>query len=80
MTLEARKLTFIQEFLSVQNKEIIFGLENFLIKQKLDFSSIHLQPKTMTQYEAEIDQAMIDSKNVRMIEALELKKKIEKWH
>ena len=51
-----------------------------MIKQKLDFSSIHLQPKTMTQYEAEIDQAMIDSKNDRMIEALELKKKIEKWH
>jgi hypothetical protein len=80
MTLEARKLTFIQEILSVQNEEIIFGLENFLRKQKLDYSINHLQPKTMAQYESEIDQAMSDSKNDRMIKATELKAMVKKWH
>jgi hypothetical protein len=80
MTLEARKLTFIQEILSLQNEEIIFGLESFLKKQKSDYSINHLQPKTMAQYESEIDQAMSDSKNDRMIKATELKAKIKEWH
>jgi hypothetical protein len=34
----------------------------------------------MAQYESEIDQAMSDSKNDRMIKATELKAKIKEWH
>ncbi|MGX1024832.1 hypothetical protein ACSSV5_002004 [Psychroflexus sp. MBR-150] len=35
---------------------------------------------TMEQYDVEIDQAMDDSKNGRMIKATELKAKIQKWN
>ena len=34
---------------------------------------------TMKQYNDEIDQAMEDSKNGRMIKATDLKAKIQKW-
>jgi len=36
MNLETRKLSFIQEFLRLQNEEIVSGLENFLRKRKIE--------------------------------------------
>lgn len=39
----------------------------------------NLKPMSMEQYNAEIDQAMEDSKNGRMIKATDLKAKIQKW-
>lgn len=68
MDLEARKVSFAQEFLRLQNKEIISGLEK------------NLKPMSMEQYNAEIDQAMEDSKNGRMIKATDLKAKARKWN
>ncbi|WP_341225429.1 hypothetical protein [uncultured Arcticibacterium sp.] len=79
MDLEARKITFVQEFLRLQNVEIVSGLENFLRKRKAELTENNLKPMPMEQYDAEIDQAMEDSKNVRMLKATDLKAKIQKW-
>lgn len=80
MDLEARKIEFVQEFLRLQNEEIVSGLEKFLRKRKVELIERNLQPMTMEQYEAEMDKAELDSKNGRMIEVNDLKAKIQKWN
>lgn len=79
MDLEARKISFVQEFLRLQNEEIVSGLEKLLRKRKAELVEKNFKPMTVKQYEAEIDQAMEDSKNRRMIKATDLKAKIQKW-
>ncbi|MDO6759627.1 hypothetical protein Q4566_05385 [Tamlana sp. 2_MG-2023] len=79
MDLEARKISFVQEFLRLQNEEIVNGLEKLLRKKKAELIEKNFKPMAMEQYDAEIDQAMEDSKNGRMIKAADLKSKIQKW-
>ncbi|RXP48291.1 hypothetical protein EC396_11920 [Lutibacter sp. HS1-25] len=80
MDLEARKIIFVQEFLRLQNEEIVSGLEKLLRKRKNELIEKSFKPMSMEQYNAEIDQAMEDSKNGRMIKATDLKAKIQKWN
>ena len=79
MDLQTRKITFIQEFLSIQNEEIVARLENFLKKEKKNYADKEFRPMTMDEFENRIDQSMDDSKNGRVIEVNELLKEIEKW-
>ncbi len=79
MDLESRKISFVQEFLRLQNEEIISDLENFLMKKKVEFTEKNLEPMSMDQYNLEMDQAMEDSKNSRRTEAGDLQAKIQKW-
>lgn len=79
MDLDARKISFVQEFLRLQNEEIISGLEKFLRKRKAELIEKNFKPMTMEQYNAEIDCAMQDSEDGRMIKASDLKAKIQKW-
>ena len=79
MDLEARKISFVQEFLRLQNEDIVSGLEKLLRKRKAELIENSFEPMTMEQYNDEIDQAMEDSKNGRMIKATDLKAKIQKW-
>lgn len=79
MDLEARKISFVIEFLKLQNEEIISGLENLLRKRKAELIEENLSPMTIEQYNEEIDKALEDSKNGRMIKATDLKTKIQKW-
>jgi hypothetical protein len=76
MNIEARKLSFIQEFLRVQNEEIISVLEKLLKKQKSEQYNNDLKPMNLNQFNDEINQAMVDSENNRVIKASDL---IEKW-
>lgn len=79
MNLEARKISFVQEFLKLQSEEIIIGLEKLMYKRKAELIENSFKPISMEQFNAEIDQAMEDSKNGRMIKATDLKTKIQKW-
>lgn len=79
MDLEARKILFVQEFLRLQNEEIVSGLEQLLRKRKAEMIEKNLNPMSMEQYNAEIDQAMEDSEEGRRIKATDLKAKIQKW-
>ncbi len=76
MNIETRKLSFIQEFLRVQNEEIICRLEKLLKKHKSEQYNNDLKPMDLNQFNNEIDQAMDDSENDRVIKASVLK---EKW-
>lgn len=80
MDLESRKIEFVQEFLRLQNEEIVSGLEKLLRKKKVELIERNLQPMTMEEYDAEMDQAESDSKNGRMIDVNALKAKIQKWN
>lgn len=78
MDLESRKISFVQEFLRLQNEDIIEGLEKLLRKKKAEIVEQNLKPMTEKEFNDEIDRAMEDSKNGRMIEAKDLLKKYDK--
>ena len=79
MDLQARKITFVQEFLRLQNEEIVSGLEDLLRKKKAEQYEQKLNPMSTDQFNNEIDQAMLDSKEDRIISATDLRKKAKKW-
>lgn len=79
MDLKTRKISFVQEFLRLENEEIVSGLENLLRKRKAEMIEKDLKLMNLDQFNTEIDQAMEDSENGRMIEASELKRKIQEW-
>jgi hypothetical protein len=80
MNLESRKISFVQEFLRLQNEEIVSSLENFLQKQKSELIDADYKPMTMAQLDSEIELAMEDSKNNRMTSVQNLKTKIDQWN
>ncbi len=79
MDLEARKINFVQEFLRIENEKIINALEKVLRKSKSELSEHNLAPMSIEQFNAEIDKALDDSENERMITITDLKAKINKW-
>ena len=79
MDLQTRKIEFIQEFLKVQNEELIGLLEKVLQKGKKSSDKDDFKPMTIGELNTRIDKSMDDSKNGRLIEASELKAKMEKW-
>lgn len=79
MDLERRKITFVQEFLRLQNEEIICGLENLLRKKKIELLEKKITPMSIEQFNHEIDQSISDSENGRVISAIDLKEKVKKW-
>jgi len=79
MNLETRKINFIQEFLDLDNEDIILGFENLLRKTKTEQIENSLKPMSLKQLNSEIDLAMEDSENDRMIKATDLKAKIRQW-
>ena len=64
----------------ITKQEIVSGLEKLLRRRKMELIEQNFKPMTMEQYNAEIDQALEDSKNGRMIKASDLKAKIQKWN
>ncbi len=79
MDLETRKITFVQEFLRLQNEEIVSGLEKLLRKKKNDLFERKLTPMSIEQFNDEIDQSMADSGLGKITSAEELKLKVRKW-
>jgi hypothetical protein len=79
MDLQSRKISFVQEFLSIQNEEIVSRFEKYLKKEKIINIDKEFSPMTMDEFESRIGQSMEDSKNGRIIEANQLLEEIKKW-
>lgn len=79
MNLEARKLSLIQKFLRIDNEKVISALESFLHKNSSEVFEQNLKPMSLDQLNKEIDQALDDEKNNRLISAKDLKNQIQKW-
>lgn len=73
--IETRKIKFVQEFLDLKSERIISELERLLRTE----TGKSFEPMSSTEYESQIDEAMEDSKNGRMVKATDLKAKIQKW-
>ncbi len=79
MNLEARKISFIQEFLRLQNEEIIIGLEKLLHKRKAELIAKEMKPMNIQEFKEGIDRSEDDFKNGRIISGRDLSDKIKKW-
>jgi len=79
MDIEARKINFVQEFLRLQNEEVISALENFLHKRKAELADENMSPMSIEQFNAETDLAIKDAEEGHIIKASSLKDKIKKW-
>lgn len=80
MDLQSRKIEFVQEFLKIQSEEVISRLEKILRKNSKSSEQDNFTPISIEEFNSRIDKSMEDSKNGRLIEASELKAKIEKWN
>jgi hypothetical protein len=79
MDLQTRKISFVQEFLKLQNEEIISLFEKLLRKERKKISSKKLEPMTLEEFNKRIDLSLEDSEKGRLTESNELLSEIEKW-
>lgn len=79
MDLQTRKISFIQEFLNLQNEEIIIQFEKLLRKEKKKLSSENIEPMTLNELNKRIDISLKDSQKGRLTESDTLLSEIEKW-
>ena len=79
MNLEARKIAFVQEFLSIESEELISRLEKLLSTQKIEIKDKAFKPMTTEELNRRIDQSEQDSINGRLTESKDLLKEIKKW-
>jgi hypothetical protein len=79
MDLQTRKLTFVREFLNIQNEEIVDRFEKMLKKEKKRSDEKDFQPMTFDEFYKRIDQSMHDSDNGKLTNNEELIKEIEGW-
>ena len=79
MDLQTRKISFVQEFLSIESEEIISRLENFLKKEKKVNTNKEFSPMTMEEFQNRINQSEQDSINGRLTELNDFLAEIKKW-
>ncbi|WP_163408299.1 hypothetical protein [Flavobacterium ajazii] len=79
MDLEARKISFVQEFLRLENEEIVNQLEKLLHEQKVQLLDLEMKPMNLDQFNNEIDQSVNDAAQSRIISSKDLKSRIQKW-
>ena len=78
MDIQSRKIDFIQEFLKIQNEDLISRLEKLLRSNKAKEETA-LEPMTLDELNARIDKSINDSKNNKLTASNDLLDEIEKW-
>jgi len=78
MSLETRKISFVQEFLRIQNEAIISDLENYLHKKNAELFESKVNPMSIEQFNHEIDIALQHSLDDKVVAAHELKNQYHK--
>jgi ribosome recycling factor len=63
MNLEARKIEFLKDFLTLQSEEVITQLEKILIKEKNHIDTDSYEPMTIKQLDERINQSELDFNN-----------------
>lgn len=79
MSLEARKISFVQEFLKVQNEDIVKSLEKLLHKAQAKANDKRFSPMSIKEFHARIEKSLEDSKAGRLISQEELDKEMKDW-
>jgi hypothetical protein len=78
MDIQSRKIDFIQEFLKIQNEDLISRLEKLLHSNKAKEETA-FEPMTLDELNARIDKSINDSKNNKLTSSNDLLDEIEKW-
>ena len=79
MDLQARKKNFVQEFLRLNNEDIISKLERLLHAEKVKLYAEIGSPMSLVAFNQLIDAAEDDAANGREKEIEELDKDIDAW-
>jgi hypothetical protein len=79
MDIQAKKIHFVQEFLRINDEEIIDKLSNLLRVERKNKAEKELNPFTIEEFNEMIDRAESDSATGRLISAQEMKKEIDSW-
>lgn len=79
MTVEARKLHLIEEFLKVTDENIISQMERLLRNEKREQQENSLKPMNMNEFKHIIDKAREDVERGRVISHENLKQEILSW-
>jgi hypothetical protein len=79
MDIQTRKLNFIQEFLTIQNEEIVKMFEQLMQSKTTKISNKKFEPMSLDQYYSEIDEAMEDSESNRGMSSKQLLETIKEW-
>lgn len=77
--LKERKLEFIQEFIKVQNENLVAQLEEVLKQALSNSDESTFKPMSIEKFQKRITQSMEDSKSGRLMESDILKEKIIGW-
>jgi hypothetical protein len=79
MSIQARKLVLIEEFLRISDDCIITKLESFIKQEKKVSHEGSLKPMSLKEFHEMIDQAKQDSDAGLVISHQELKKRVKTW-
>ncbi|WP_192823547.1 hypothetical protein [Rufibacter sp. LB8] len=79
MDLQARKIHFVQEFLRLNNENIIAKFEQILHSEKKKLFAERLAPLSLTDFNRMIDNSEEDAVNGRVKDTVELDQDIDTW-
>lgn len=79
MDIQAKKINFVQEFLRINDEEIIDKLSNLLRDERKNKAEKELKPFTIEEFNEMIDRAESDSATGRLISVQEMKREIDSW-
>ncbi|MBV7440676.1 hypothetical protein KRX57_04520 [Weeksellaceae bacterium TAE3-ERU29] len=80
MNTEARKISFIQDYLKINDERILNAVEKFFYKTKSEvFEEKSFKPMSLEVFNNEIDKAIEDENNNKITDTETLKKRIQKW-
>ncbi|NRS87107.1 hypothetical protein HNQ02_000007 [Flavobacterium sp. 7E] len=80
MDLQSRKISFVQEFLSIESEELISRFENLLKNKNTAFKNTELNSMTISELNRRIDQSEEDSSKGKLTEMEDFLDEIEKWN
>lgn len=79
MDLQTRKLSFIQEFIRIQDEKTIRSLEELARKNRTELYEQNLQPMSLEQLHSELEIALEDSANDLGSSSKDLLDEIKNW-
>ncbi len=78
MDIQTRKIEFVQEFLKLQNEELLTRLEK-LLRSHSSEKNDDIMPMTIAELNERINKSKEDSVNERLTTTTDLIAEIEKW-
>ncbi len=79
MDIQTRKIEFIQEFLKLQNEDLISKFEDLLYSEVILQNNHIIQSMSVDELNRRIDLSLNDSLSNKLTESKDLLAEIEKW-